>query len=373
MPPDQRVPTTTGFVPSEKSAVTCKCPHNGPTAEPVLRTWPIKRMPRVPCEKVTSSFEQPSAVDPKSNVDTKPQSHTGPAPSMGLALDIWTVSLAPTSGADLVGCIQSDTKARDARGQHHVLGRRQASRAPAKKGDIGREMIKRSSCDEQPGRTSAAFDHARQSALADVWQQPDLSLRDRSFVTISALISRNADAALKFELLRALKNGVRPSEIAEAILHLAYYAGWGNAWSAQQVADEIFSSCEMSADDLAPINPVLDSYDVEDEAVRAASVEGQFNEIAPSLVKYTEKLIYLDLWRRPGLERRARYIITVASLISTGNAQHLKFQLTRAMRAGITREEIGEILLHTAFYAGWPSAFSALPYVSEVLSEQGRL
>ena len=66
--------------------------------------------------------------------------------------------------------------------------------------------------------------------LADLWNRPDLNPRDRSIVTIAALIARNDTVELPFYLGTALDNGVAPREISEIITHLAFYAGWPNAF-----------------------------------------------------------------------------------------------------------------------------------------------
>lgn len=60
----------------------------------------------------------------------------------------------------------------------------------------------------------------------DLWNRPELSRRDRSLVTIAALISRNDTAELPHYLNVALDSGVKPAEISEVITHLAFYAGW---------------------------------------------------------------------------------------------------------------------------------------------------
>jgi 4-carboxymuconolactone decarboxylase len=74
----------------------------------------------------------------------------------------------------------------------------------------------------------------------DVWARPQLSPRDRSLVTISALVAMNRPAQLRSHLARARDNGVTEDEIAETITHLAFYAGWPNAVTAVGVAREVF-------------------------------------------------------------------------------------------------------------------------------------
>jgi 4-carboxymuconolactone decarboxylase len=75
---------------------------------------------------------------------------------------------------------------------------------------------------------------------ADVWERPQLSKRDRSLVTVAALIALNRPDQLRSHFARARENGVTQEEIIETITHMAFYAGWPNAVSAIAVAREVF-------------------------------------------------------------------------------------------------------------------------------------
>lgn len=74
----------------------------------------------------------------------------------------------------------------------------------------------------------------------DVWERPQLSKRDRSLVTVAALIAMNRPDQLRSHLAKARENGVTQEELIETITHLAFYAGWPNAVSAIAVAKEVF-------------------------------------------------------------------------------------------------------------------------------------
>jgi len=75
----------------------------------------------------------------------------------------------------------------------------------------------------------------------DVWERRELSKRDRSLITVSALVAMNRPDQLRFHLNFALQNGLSKEELIEAITHLAFYSGWPNAISAIMVAKEVFS------------------------------------------------------------------------------------------------------------------------------------
>jgi 4-carboxymuconolactone decarboxylase len=78
--------------------------------------------------------------------------------------------------------------------------------------------------------------------FGDVWARPQLSPRDRSLVTVSALIAMNRPEQLRSHLVRARDNGLTQEELVETITHLAFYAGWPNAMTAVSVAKEVFET-----------------------------------------------------------------------------------------------------------------------------------
>jgi 4-carboxymuconolactone decarboxylase len=76
--------------------------------------------------------------------------------------------------------------------------------------------------------------------FGDIWKRPGLSPRDRSLVTVSALITMNRPDQLRSHLQRARANGLTEAELVEAITHLAFYTGWPNAVQASTIAKEVF-------------------------------------------------------------------------------------------------------------------------------------
>jgi 4-carboxymuconolactone decarboxylase len=91
----------------------------------------------------------------------------------------------------------------------------------------------------------------------------------------------------------------------------------------------------------------------------ASSARNEVRPVAPKLVELTEKVLYGNVWERPGLSKRDRSLITVAALTAMGRSDQLPEHLERALANGVTREEIGELITHMAFYAGWPAAMTA--------------
>jgi 4-carboxymuconolactone decarboxylase len=78
--------------------------------------------------------------------------------------------------------------------------------------------------------------------FGDIWERPELSKRDRSLITVAALVALNRQEQLRFHLNRALENGLTRDELIEALTHLAFYAGWPCAMSSLTTAKELWSA-----------------------------------------------------------------------------------------------------------------------------------
>jgi len=88
--------------------------------------------------------------------------------------------------------------------------------------------------------------------------------------------------------------------------------------------------------------------------------------VVPKLIDLSEKVLYGDVWERPGLSKRDRSLITVAALTAMYRGDQLKGHIERALANGVTKEEIGEVITHMAFYAGWHTAMTAARIATNV-------
>jgi len=93
-------------------------------------------------------------------------------------------------------------------------------------------------------------------------------------------------------------------------------------------------------------------------------------EVAPQLAKYSSDVLFGDVWERPGLSKRDRSLITVATLTALYRTNQLRSHIQRALDNGVTKDEIGEIITHIAFYGGWPTAANAVTVAKEVFDSQ---
>jgi 4-carboxymuconolactone decarboxylase len=218
-----------------------------------------------------------------------------------------------------------------------------------------------------------ALEKYKQDAIiGDLWKRPGLRVRDRSIVTLAALITRNQTAELPDYLNLALENGVKPAEISEIITHLAFYAGWGNATAVTAATKDAFAARKVTVDQLPPASPNLLALNEAAEADRAKRVGDLFGSAFPGVVQYTTNVLFRDLWLRPGLAPRDRSLVTVSSLVASGQVAQLTGHVNIGMNNGLTQAEIGEALTHLAFYVGWPNVFSAMPVAKDAFEKRQR-
>ena len=97
-----------------------------------------------------------------------------------------------------------------------------------------------------------------------------------------------------------------------------------------------------------------------------AEARAVMHEVAPKLAELSANVLFGDVWKRPGLSKRDRSLITVASLIALYRTDQLRGHIRRALDNGVTKEEISEVITHMAFYGGWPTAANAVQVAKQV-------
>ena len=92
--------------------------------------------------------------------------------------------------------------------------------------------------------------------------------------------------------------------------------------------------------------------------IPSSAARDAVRDTVPKLIEVTEKVLFGDVWERPGLSKRDRSLITCAALVAMNRTEQLKGHLQRALDNGVTKDEISELITHMAFYGGWPVAMS---------------
>ena len=88
--------------------------------------------------------------------------------------------------------------------------------------------------------------------------------------------------------------------------------------------------------------------------------------VVPKLIDLTEKVLFGDVWERPGLSKRDRSLITCATLVALNRTEQQTGHFQRAINNGVKKEELLELITHLAFYGGWPVAMSAANVAKKV-------
>lgn len=103
------------------------------------------------------------------------------------------------------------------------------------------------------------------------------------------------------------------------------------------------------------------------------NVIAQLSDIAPDFARYVIEFPFGDVYSRPGLDLRSREVATIAALAALGNAApQLKVHIEAGLNVGLSRDEIVEILIQMAVYAGFPAALNGLFAAKEVFAARGR-
>ncbi len=123
-------------------------------------------------------------------------------------------------------------------------------------------MIKQTAGRDSLGEFAPEFAHLNDDILfGEVWNREGLSLKMRSILTLSALVGKGLiDSSFQHHLMNAKKNGVTRVELAEILTHLAFYAGWPNAWAAFRMAVEVYKDDDGKDGGLFGLGAPNDAY-----------------------------------------------------------------------------------------------------------------
>jgi 4-carboxymuconolactone decarboxylase len=105
-------------------------------------------------------------------------------------------------------------------------------------------------------------------------------------------------------------------------------------------------------------------------AAQQTPAQRLMGDIAPKLADLTDTVLFGDVWERPGLSKRDRSLATVSALVAMNRPDQLRSHLAIARKNGVTEEEFVEAITHLAFYAGWPSAVTAVGIAREVFQKK---
>jgi 4-carboxymuconolactone decarboxylase len=215
--------------------------------------------------------------------------------------------------------------------------------------------------------------------FAEVWSRPILSRRDRRFVTLACVAAADAIQPLEQHVYAALNSGdITITEMREAILHFAVYAGWPKASHFNIVVDQQWDAIMAERGEQPPASePLLPLVTESDPEQRLRGGEQSFKDIncipfAPARDNpYSGagilNFVFGEMWLRPGLGMKERRLITVACVAFQDAEIPVISHVYAAIKSGdVSFEEMDELALHFAAYYGCAKA----DYLNQVIGEQ---
>jgi 4-carboxymuconolactone decarboxylase len=177
-------------------------------------------------------------------------------------------------------------------------------------------------------------------------QSPALSPRDRSLITVALASAQYASGTLRVEVARALDNDVTQDELAEIIVHIAFYSGFPTAVNASRIAADVL-------------------------AARGLPLGNSRFPGAPYLETLIDGLVFGETWTRTPLTPRERSLAVIAVTLAGYQSDQLRTHLLRGLDNGLSVQEIAELIAQVTLYSGFPSGINASRIFGEVLRERG--
>ncbi|MDH6436659.1 4-carboxymuconolactone decarboxylase [Streptomyces sp. SAI-144] len=247
--------------------------------------------------------------------------------------------------------------------------------------DVSSEMSVDASAQEGRGEQTAAevlgsaglpssqtpFGRASRDFLyGQVWSRPGLSRRDRRFVTLTCVAAADAPEPIEEQVRAALASGdISLDEMLELVLHFAVYCGWPKASHLEGAIARQWDRIHRERGEPTPPWPELDNLtlgpgDMDKRIARGVEefIDVNLTPAPPVNSPYRQagilNFVFGHVWQRPGLTRRERRIITVASVALDDSPVPLRTHVAAALHSGdITKEEMDEIVLQFAAYYGF--------------------
>jgi 4-carboxymuconolactone decarboxylase len=206
-----------------------------------------------------------------------------------------------------------------------------------------------------------------------VWARPILSARDRSVVVVAAVAALRCPTELRTQIRVALHHGVTRDELSELMLQVAGYAGIPIGLEGMRALYEVLDSEPGDAGESQQFHaPSAPSTELSDDELleRGRSMLAMLGpranaplrrrDFAPDWIPRLVSIAFGELWSRPGLTLIERERITMAVIIALGRDRELESHIAISLHLGITREEIGEMILHLMVYVGFVMAVDAM-------------
>jgi 4-carboxymuconolactone decarboxylase len=225
-------------------------------------------------------------------------------------------------------------------------------------------------------------------AHGEVWNRPDLSMKDRAFATLAMAIAvGNLDETVRFYASSCLRLGWTQEQLVELLMQMPTYVGWPQALSSLAAFLDGIEKAETTpaqsdfavelAGSRTQARSDADRYRAGLAALARISqssgeaVVASFSDIVPDLGRYIVEFSYADVFSRPGLDLKTRELASVAALTASGrhaDMTPIKVHISAALNVGATQSEVLEAIMHVLPYAGFSRVQAAEAIALEVFS-----
>jgi len=251
---------------------------------------------------------------------------------------------------------------------------------PTERTDLGQRTFAEVMTFEPPADASPVVSHGLiDFVFAEIWSRPGLSRRDRRFVTLACVAAADAEQSIVDHVYAALNSGdLTITEMREAVLHFAVYAGWPKASRLNGIVDEQWARIAAARGTrVPPPEPLLPLATASDPEFRLQGGEASFRDInclafaPPRDNPYSGagilNFVFGEMWLRPGLGMKERRLITVACVAFQDAPTPIMSHVYAALKSGdLSFTEMDELALHFAAYFGWPKG----SFLNQVIAEQ---
>ena len=221
---------------------------------------------------------------------------------------------------------------------------------------------------------------AAEMLFGSIWSRPALDIKRREMCTLSVLTALQRENQTRAHVGGSLNQGLTAEEIIEVFVHIGLYVGVPAAFNAIELASAVFDSRGIRHEALRAHDGTQDPDMLYQRGMarraellgqdELADPEGDFpTDAERAFHRLRVEYLWGSVWSRPVLDDQSRFTCALGALAALGHERQLAVHVRGALRSGLSREQVVEVLLHTAFYAGFPVAGRAIDVANGVFSE----
>jgi len=223
-------------------------------------------------------------------------------------------------------------------------------------------------------------EHAIEFAYGQIWSRPGLKIREKSLITIAALVAQGKEEQTKIHMRGFLESGGTFEELEEALIQLLVYSGFPSTMNALAQYRAVRKEMGDKGSSAVSEGPTKGEDSMEGKQIMdqlygaeyAEKVRARLEELSPQFAEIAREFAYGKIWTRSGLKIKEKSLVTIAALVAQGKEEQTKIHMRGFLESGGTFEELEEALIHLLVYCGFPAAMNALAQYQTVKKEMGK-